>query len=91
MQMENWEVWFEGTVQGVGFRYNAVRVATGKPITGWIRNLSDGRVHMVVEGPSDELRLFVGQLCRTTRGTVDDFRVQKTEATGGFDEFLVKY
>lgn len=91
MKLESWEVWFEGAVQGVGFRYNAVSLAAGRPIAGWIRNLSDGRVHMVVQGTREELKYFVDELCRTTRGRVDDFQIEKGKPTSDFDGFFVKH
>ena len=50
--------WFEGRVQGVGFRYQTLNVATGFEITGTVRNLSDGRVHLYAEGDEAEVRAF---------------------------------
>ena len=51
-------VFYSGSVQGVGFRYTAKTVATGYEITGIIRNLPDGRVELVAEGPRAELEAF---------------------------------
>lgn len=50
--------WFEGHVQGVGFRYQTLTVAKGFEVTGTVRNLSDGRVHLYAEGDEEEVRLF---------------------------------
>jgi acylphosphatase len=47
-------------VQGVGFRYTVKRLACGYEITGWVRNLADGRVELVAEGMTDELEAFLG-------------------------------
>ena len=52
------DCWFEGHVQGVGFRYQAVSVAKGYEISGTVRNLADGRVHLRVEGLEPEVRAY---------------------------------
>jgi acylphosphatase len=51
-------IFYAGNVQGVGFRYTVKTVATGYEVTGWVRNLPDGRVELVAEGTSDELEGF---------------------------------
>ena len=52
-------VFYEGRVQGVGFRYSVRQIATGFDITGWIRNLPDGRVELLAAGDSEELTAFL--------------------------------
>lgn len=49
---------YSGSVQGVGFRYTARTVATGFEITGTVRNLPDGRVELIADGPREELEAF---------------------------------
>ena len=51
-------VYYSGNVQGVGFRYTVKSVATGFEVTGLVRNLADGRVHLVAEGAREELEGF---------------------------------
>ncbi len=53
------EVSYEGRVQGVGFRWSIRNVAKGFDVTGWVRNLPDGRVQMQVSGGEEELRSFL--------------------------------
>jgi acylphosphatase len=53
------QVFFEGNVQGVGFRYSVRHIAKGFDVTGWIRNLRDGRVEMQVSGADAEVRAFL--------------------------------
>src|SRR5471030_2081507 len=48
------KVFYSGRVQGVGFRYTARTVAAGFEITGYVRNLPDGRVELVAEGDDSE-------------------------------------
>ena len=53
------QVFYEGSVQGVGFRYTVRQIAKGFDITGSVRNLPDGRVELLVTGEEDEVRAFV--------------------------------
>jgi acylphosphatase len=53
------QVFYEGNVQGVGFRYSVKQVAKGFDITGAIRNLRDGRVELLATGEDDEVRAFL--------------------------------
>jgi acylphosphatase len=55
-------VFYEGRVQGVGFRYSVRQIATGYDIAGWIRNLPDGRVELVASGDPDEVTAFLGAI-----------------------------
>jgi acylphosphatase len=53
------QVLFAGNVQGVGFRWSVKNLAKGFDVTGWVRNLSDGRVEMQATGEEAEVRAFV--------------------------------
>lgn len=53
------QVFYEGNVQGVGFRYSVRQIAKGFDITGSIRNLRDGRVELLAAGEEDEVRAFL--------------------------------
>lgn len=56
------QVFYEGRVQGVGFRYSARRVASGFDIAGYVRNLPDGRVELVASGEPREVDDFLQAL-----------------------------
>ena len=56
-------VFVAGDVQGVNFRQAIADKANEQGVTGWVRNLPDGRVEAVLEGPRDEVYRVVG-LCR---------------------------
>ena len=60
--MQRWHVVFSGRVQHVGFRYTSLHIARSLGLTGWVRNLSDGRVEMEVQGNPSVLRRFLIRL-----------------------------
>lgn len=51
--------YYSGHVQGVGFRYQVVSIAKGFELTGWVKNLNDGRVELFVEGLESEASDFL--------------------------------
>ena len=60
--------WFvRGRVQGVGFRYFAQRAGTELGLTGYARNLDDGRVEVYAIGPAEKLNELAGRLHRGPR------------------------
>jgi acylphosphatase len=59
MSNQRWRISFTGRVQGVGFRYRTQLIAKGLPITGWVANLPNGSVLVVVEGQDSDLREFL--------------------------------
>lgn len=90
-EVERREVHFSGRVQGVGFRYTARNIARRHPIRGFVRNLPDGRVHLVAEGTSQALDRFVAAIVEE----MDDYIEHKDEsvrpATQEFDLFEVRH
>jgi acylphosphatase len=58
------QVFYEGNVQGVGFRWTVRHAATGFDVTGWVRNLPDGRVELQVTGEEDEVRAFLDRIAQ---------------------------
>ena len=57
-----WHILFEGEVQFVGFRYTARLLARKLDLSGWVRNLPDGRVEVEAQGPVTDLRRFLLQI-----------------------------
>lgn len=55
-------IYFEGRVQGVGFRYSVKQLAMGFDVTGWIKNLSDGRVELQLMGEEEEVEDFIREI-----------------------------
>ena len=53
---------FSGHVQGVGFRYQVVSIAKGFDLTGYVKNLNDGRVELLAEGDESEVLSFLDMI-----------------------------
>ena len=80
-----------GRVQGVGYRWFVMRKAKSFGLTGWVKNLSDGRVEIVAEGEEDRLAAFL-DWCRRgpPAARVRHIETEYSEATGEFDSFSIK-
>jgi acylphosphatase len=80
-----------GRVQGVFFRETARQQAERLGVRGWIRNLPDGDVEAVVEGPEDRLEAFARWAHEgPPAAQVEEVRWADGEATGEFDRFEVR-
>ena len=69
-----------GMVQGVGYRFFAMRLAERLGIAGWVKNLEDGRVEVYAIGPRDKLKDFRSKLEQGLTGAMVD-GVREEEAT----------
>jgi acylphosphatase len=83
------QVFFEGRVQGVGFRWTVRHIATGFDVIGWVRNLIDGRVEMQVSGQESEVHAFIDAIDRSElrsyiRKTTEN-KLQKPVEANGFE------
>jgi len=57
------QVFYTGRVQGVGFRYTVRQLASGYEVSGWVKNLPDGRVELLaISRDGDELEAFLSEL-----------------------------
>jgi acylphosphatase len=58
-------IFFAGSVQGVGFRFTAQRIASRYELNGFVRNMPDGRVEMLVQGSPENIDNCIEDLQRT--------------------------
>jgi len=85
-------VYVSGIVQGVFFRSETQEEALRNGLTGWVRNLLDGRVEAVFEGEKELVERLI-EFCR--RGSpgaeVTNVEVVWENYTGEFHDFMVPY
>lgn len=70
------QVFYSGRVQGVGFRYSTKQIASGFDVTGWVKNLDDGRVEMqVMAAEAGELDAFLEDIQQSNLGSLVKERI----------------
>ncbi len=84
------EVYFSGQVQGVGLRYTAMRLATDLNVTGFVRNLPDGRVQLVAEGACGEIDRLLDGIRDALGNYIRQAAITDTTPTGEFHGFGVR-
>jgi acylphosphatase len=85
-------IFVTGKVQGVYFRQNTMQVAASRGVTGWVRNLDDGRVEAILEGEEIDVNKVI-QWCYAgpPKAHVDGVNVKFEKYTGEFAGFNVIY
>lgn len=85
------QVFYSGRVQGVGFRYSTKQIASGFDVTGWVKNLPDGRVEMqVMASDDDELEAFLEDIQQSNLGShIKECVVNKVPALTGVRGFVI--
>ena len=89
--LERAHVRVSGQVQGVFFRDSTRQRAEELGLTGWVKNLPDGRVEAVFEGPSEKVREMV-RWCEEgpRRASVENVETSFESASGDLEGFEVR-
>src|SRR5271163_4897405 len=82
---------FSGRVQGVGFRYTVKNLAMQYNVLGFVRNLPDGRVEIVMEGPDQEMDGLLEDVSRKMNCYIKGLDQIVVNATGEFDHFAIRH
>ena len=81
---------FSGLVQGVGFRYRSYYAASKLGLTGWVRNLADGRVEMEVQGDEKSIGDMIDQVGSGWSVHIDNMEIRELPLEDE-REFRVRY
>jgi acylphosphatase len=80
-------VHYTGMVQGVGFRAKTEQIARDFPVTGWVKNLKDGRVQLLAEGKADALDDFLKAVRTHWKENITKEESQEEKPSGKFKDF----
>ena len=82
----------KGDVQGVGFRFFAQRAAARHQIVGYVKNLDDGRVEALAEGPARNVEAFKHELTTGPRfSSVDHIEEINLDPSGRYSSFRIEH
>lgn len=90
--MRRVHVFYSGRVQGVGFRYAVQEYAGRLKVTGWVKNLLDGRVEAVAEAEEKKLKTFLENIQKGPMAHyIKDVNMIWEKPTGEFDSFDIAF
>ena len=92
MKKHRVHVWIKGRVQGVFFRTYTRDAAQSIGVTGWVRNLPDGRVEAVLEGEADKVEKMI-EWCRegSPMSRIESVDLLEEVYTGDFDRLAITH
>lgn len=85
------EVYYTGRVQGVGFRAKTLEVARGFEVLGEVKNLSDGRVQLNIQGPQAEVAAFLDELSSEMRYFIREADVRRDVPVQPYQSFSITH
>jgi len=82
-------VHYTGKVQGVGFRATTAEIARDYPVAGWVKNLPDGRVELLAEGPDEAVDKFLKAVRTRWKDNIEKEQVEKRTPGGKLKGFEI--
>lgn len=83
------DIWFEGRVQGVGFRWRTTKIAREFDVSGTVQNLADGRVLLHVEGDERDVLAFVAAVEDEMKSFIRNVEKKTRPGTGSARGFSI--
>jgi len=82
---------FTGHVQGVGFRYTVRSTARRYPVKGYVKNLPDGSVELIVQGRPEAVDGLVADVARQFEGNIHHTERRPIQAAEVFIDFEIRF
>ncbi len=84
-------IYYIGRVQGIGFRFTAKDIANNLGVSGWVKNLSDGRVEIVAQAEEETLQEFLAKIREYFSKYIQDTLISWFPVSDEFKDFGVKF
>ena len=84
-------IMFVGRVQGVGFRFTAHRAANRHQLTGFVRNLPDGNVEMLAQGPVEDINDCIRDIKEYFTGYLREAKIQEVPPDPRYTNFKITF
>ncbi len=84
-------LYYSGSVQGVGFRFTARALGNSIGVSGFVKNLADGRVEVLVEGEESKVREFTASIAEEFAGYIRSVDEVKEEPSGRKGSFRIAF
>lgn len=88
--LKAYECIFEGRVQGVGFRYTVFDYANKLNLQGWVKNLDNGDVKAVIQGPDAKIDHLIKMMDEYSFADIDKVKKTETEINEDFEGFEIR-
>ena len=82
---------YEGTVQGVGFRWTVEEIAHSVGVVGWVQNRPEGTVEVVCEGEERDIDALINRVKQQMQRYIRSVKVEWEAPRGEFDTFRLKF
>ncbi len=90
MAQKKVQVIYTGSVQGIGFRFTAERMANDYGVKGYVKNLYNGNVELVAEAEEKTLKDFLQAIVEDMGNKIDNYTVDWRDPTGEFNRFEIR-
>ena len=84
-------IFFSGRVQGVGFRFTALRIAQRYSLAGYVRNCPDGRVEMLAQGFAGDIEDCLRDISESFAGYLKNSEINEVPANPEYKSFQITF